>query len=171
MLDPKSSMSFGPLIAVCCQAYISELAHGTVVVLAPSELVRVAETARARLTCPVGQGIRSPGLVDVFAEVMVLSEVAQRLMMMSGSDASTCSGVQSSRHQPNERGRHNTVPPGHRQSGRPDQELYKIGSGFLRLAPVEGCAIDPDTVKNDGDFARMATFAFRMPIRLASFMP
>ncbi|MET4358359.1 hypothetical protein ABIC08_008336, partial [Bradyrhizobium sp. RT9b] len=32
-------MSFGPLIAVCCQAYISELAHGTVVVLAPSELV------------------------------------------------------------------------------------------------------------------------------------
>ena len=38
-----------PLIAVCCQAYISELAHGTVVVLAPSELVRVAETARARL--------------------------------------------------------------------------------------------------------------------------
>jgi hypothetical protein len=58
-------------------------------VLAPSELVRVAETARARLTCPAGQGIRSPGLVDVFAGVMVLSEVAQRLMMMSGSDAST----------------------------------------------------------------------------------
>lgn len=29
-----------------------------------------------------------------------------------------------------------------------------IGSGFLRLAPVERCAIDPDTVKNDGDFAR-----------------
>ncbi|UPT89788.1 twin-arginine translocation signal domain-containing protein [Bradyrhizobium barranii subsp. apii] len=41
--------SIGPLIAVCCQAYISELAHGTEVVLAPSELVRVAETARARL--------------------------------------------------------------------------------------------------------------------------
>ncbi len=148
-------MSFGPLIAVCCQAYISELAHGTVVVLAPSELVRVAETARARLACPVGQGIRSPGLVDVFARVMVLSEVAQRLMMMSGSDAlNVCSGVQSSRNQPNERGRHNTVPAGHRQSGRPDQELYKIGSGFLHLAPVKGCAVDPNTVKNDGDFAR-----------------
>jgi hypothetical protein len=34
-------------------------------------------------------GIGSPGLVDVFAGVMVLSEVAQRLMMMSGPGAST----------------------------------------------------------------------------------
>lgn len=42
-------MSFGPLIAVCCQASISELAKGNVAALAPSELVRVAETARARL--------------------------------------------------------------------------------------------------------------------------
>jgi hypothetical protein len=50
------SVSFGPLIAVCCQAYISELAHGTVVVLAPSELVRVAETARARLIVPCRPG-------------------------------------------------------------------------------------------------------------------
>jgi hypothetical protein len=38
-------MSFGPLIAVWCQAYISELAHAEVIALAPSELVRVAETA------------------------------------------------------------------------------------------------------------------------------
>jgi hypothetical protein len=42
-------VSIGPLIAVCCQAYISELANGKVVALAPSELVRVAETVRARL--------------------------------------------------------------------------------------------------------------------------
>lgn len=42
-------MSFDPLIAVCCQAYISELAYGTVVASAPSSLVGVAETARARL--------------------------------------------------------------------------------------------------------------------------
>jgi hypothetical protein len=49
-------LSFGPLIAVCCQAYISQLAHGTVVVLAPSELVRVAETARARLILALPAG-------------------------------------------------------------------------------------------------------------------
>ncbi|WP_338833779.1 oleate hydratase [Bradyrhizobium septentrionale] len=49
LIELLSHLSIGPLIAVCCQAYISELAHGTEVVLAPSELVRVAETARARL--------------------------------------------------------------------------------------------------------------------------
>lgn len=82
-----------------------------------------------------------------------------------------CSGVQSSRHQPNERGRHNTVPAGHRQSGRPDQELYKIGSGFLRPAPVERCAVDPDAVQKAAILRAMATFAFLMPILLASFIP
>ena len=41
-------VSFGPLIAGCCQSPF-ELSDGTTVALAPSELVRVAETARARL--------------------------------------------------------------------------------------------------------------------------
>lgn len=45
----RSAVSFGPLIAVYCQAYISELADGTVVAPATSELFGVAETARARL--------------------------------------------------------------------------------------------------------------------------
>ena len=59
------------------------------VVLAPSELVRVAETARARLirALPARHWIARAGYV--FTGVTVLSEVAQRLMMMSGSDAST----------------------------------------------------------------------------------
>jgi hypothetical protein len=39
------------------------------------------------MVCQPGMG--SLGLVDVFAGVMVLSEVAQRLMMMSGLGAST----------------------------------------------------------------------------------
>lgn len=43
------AVSFGPLIAVCCQAHIFELSNGKVVAPAPSELVGVAETARARL--------------------------------------------------------------------------------------------------------------------------
>jgi hypothetical protein len=40
-------MSIGPLIAVRCQASF-ELSYSTTVALARSELVRVAETARAR---------------------------------------------------------------------------------------------------------------------------
>lgn len=39
------------------------------------------------MICQPGMG--SPGPVDVFAGVMVLSEVAQRLMMMFGLGAST----------------------------------------------------------------------------------
>ena len=56
-------------------------------------------------------------------------------------------------HQPNGRDRHTIVLAGHRQSGRSDQELYGIGSGFLRLATAEGCAVDSDKVKNDGDLS------------------
>ncbi|MDA9451156.1 hypothetical protein XI01_31300 [Bradyrhizobium sp. CCBAU 21360] len=51
---------------------------------APSELVGVAETARARLIHALLARHESYGLVDVFAGVMVLSEVAQRLMMSPG---------------------------------------------------------------------------------------
>jgi hypothetical protein len=51
------------------------------VALAPSELIGVVEMGRARLECD---------RIDAIAGVMVLSEVARRLTMMSGSDASTC---------------------------------------------------------------------------------
>jgi hypothetical protein len=61
---------------------------------------------------------------DAIAGVMVLSEVARRLMMMSGSDASTC-GAECGRAATS---RFNevvttTVPAGHRLSGEPGQEL------------------------------------------------
>ena len=62
-------------------------------------------------------------LLDVIAGVMVLSEVAERLMMLSGLDASTC---------PAECGQAaaslftevvaTTVPAGHRRLGGPSQE-------------------------------------------------
>jgi len=62
--------------------------------------------------------------VDAVTGVMVLSEVAERLMMMSGSGASTCA---------TECGRSATsrltevtttaVPAGHRRPGGPGQEL------------------------------------------------
>jgi hypothetical protein len=65
----RRNLSFGLLTAVCCQPYISELAHRTVVALAPSELVRVAETARLIRALPGQAWIARAG-----------SEVAQRLM-------------------------------------------------------------------------------------------
>jgi hypothetical protein len=68
------------------------------VALAPSELVGVVETGergwRIRLPARHWIGRLSPenlsGRFDAIAGVMVLSEVAGRLMMMSGSGASTC---------------------------------------------------------------------------------
>jgi hypothetical protein len=70
-------------------SYISELARGMVVALAPSELVRLRRRRGRGGYVPCRPGHCIARLVDVFAGVMVLSEVAQRLMMMSGSDAST----------------------------------------------------------------------------------
>jgi hypothetical protein len=91
--------------------------NAVAVALAPSKLVGVVETGRARLECD---------RIDAIAGVMVLSEVARRLMMISGSGASTCAA---------ECGRAATgrltevtttaVPAGHRQPGGPDQELAR----------------------------------------------
>jgi hypothetical protein len=50
--------------------------------------------------------------IDAIAGVMVLSEVAKRLMMMSGSGASMCNGVRTGRHQPIDRGHHDHRPSG-----------------------------------------------------------
>lgn len=56
---------------------------------------------------------------DVIAGVMVLSEVVERLMMMSGSDASTCSAEcgQAAASRLTEVVA-TTVPAGHRRLGR-----------------------------------------------------
>ena len=58
--DGTGVLSFGPLISV--QAYISELAHGPVVALAPSELVpSCGDGAGAAGTCYTRPGIGCPG--------------------------------------------------------------------------------------------------------------
>ena len=64
---------------------------------------------------------------------MVLSEVAQRLMMMSGSGASTSAAEygQAATSRMNEVAT-TTVPAGHRQSGGPDQELQNRQASFTR---------------------------------------
>jgi hypothetical protein len=103
---------------------------GNAVALAQSELVGIVNAGRARLAydCQLGIGHLVGRVqrdrIDAIAGVMVLSEVARRLMMMSGSGASTCS---------TECGRSatsrltevttTTVPAGHRRPGVPGQEL------------------------------------------------
>jgi hypothetical protein len=103
---------------------------GNAVALAQSELVGIVKAGRARLAydCQLGIGHLVGRVqrdrIDAIAGVMVLSEVARRLMMMSGSGASTCS---------TECGRSatsrltevttTTVPAGHRRPGVPGQEL------------------------------------------------
>ena len=103
---------------------------GIAVALAQSELVGIVKTGRARLACDCQLGIghlvgrAQRDRIGAIAGVMVLSEVARRLMMMSGSGASTCA---------TECGRSatsrltevttTTVPAGHRRPGVPGQEL------------------------------------------------
>lgn len=60
---------------------------------------------------------------------------------------------------------------GHRQSGGPDQELaskYQIGFGWPQSNDVPSTQMQ---WRITAIFRAMATFAFFMPIRLASFMP
>ena len=110
-------MSIGPLIAGCSQAplLLSLLAQ----VLAPSELVGVAETGRARL-------MRMAAVVD---EPSTTSSLNATLLMYSLGSWSfprsraphddvrvgclnVYSGVRTNRHQPIERGHHNHRPSG-----------------------------------------------------------
>ena len=112
------------------------------------------------------------GRFDAIAGVMVLSEVAGRLMMMSGSGASTCTaGYGRAGTSRLTEVTTTTVPAGHRQSGGPDQELaskYQIGFGWPQSNDVPSTQMQ---WRITAIFWAMATFAFFMPIRLASFMP
>ena len=93
-------------------------------------------------------------------------------MMMSGSGASPfaaeCGRTATSRLTEVTT---TTVPAGHRQSGGPDQELagkYQIGFGWPQSNDVPSTQMQ---WRITAIFRAIATFAFFMPIRLASFMP
>jgi len=102
---------------------------------------------------------------------MVLSEVAERLMMMSGSGASTCGA---------EYGRAvtsrltevttTTVPAGHRQPGGPDQELMRRDQAGFAWPSRTTCR-RPDAVENHGDLPCNGDLRFLHAIRFASFIP
>jgi hypothetical protein len=83
---------------------------------------------------------------------MVLSEVAKRLMMMSGSDASTsaakCDRVATSRI--NEVVT-TTVPAGHHWPSEPGQELADR-SGGAGLPPFTGSTVNPNA---DGELLKL----------------
>jgi hypothetical protein len=102
---------------------------GNAVALAQSELVGIVKAGRARLAydCQLGIGHLVGRVqrdrIDAIAGVMVLSEVARRLMMMSGSGASTCTaGYGRAATSRLTEVTTTTVPAGHRQPGGPGQE-------------------------------------------------
>jgi hypothetical protein len=103
---------------------------------------------------------------------MVLSEVAQRLMMMSGSDASTCPAEcgQAAASRLNEVVTI-TVPAGHRRPGEPGREPSRCDQTVF-FCPHSN--VVPSTQmqwRMPAIFRAMATLAFFMPMRLASFIP
>jgi hypothetical protein len=103
---------------------------------------------------------------------MVLSEVAERLTMMSGSGASTCGA---------EYGRAvtsrltevttTTVPAGHRQPGGPDQELMRCDQAGFAWPQSNDVPSTQRQWRITAIFRAMATFAFFTPIRFASLIP
>ena len=103
---------------------------------------------------------------------MVLSEVAMRLMMMSGSGASTC---------PAECGlaatsrltevTTTTVPAGHRQPDGAGQELARYDQADFAWPQSNDVPSTQMQWRITAIFRAMATFAFFMPIRFASFIP
>ncbi len=111
-------------------------------------------------------------LRDAIAGVMVLSEVAKRLMMMSGSDASTC-GSECGRAAAS---RFNevvttTVPAGHRRPSEPGQELSGRDQAAFAWPHSKEVPSTQMQWRMTAIFRAMATFAFFIPIRLASFIP
>jgi hypothetical protein len=101
---------------------------------------------------------------------MVLSEVVERLMMMSGSDASTfpaeCGQAAASRLT------EVVAPPSQRDiagSGGPSRELSNCRSDRLWLAPLERGAIYPDTMEDHCDLSGDGNLRLLHPDPLCEF--
>jgi hypothetical protein len=105
---------------------------------------------------------------------MVLSELVKRLMMIvRAGRLNVRSGVQVRYGlclQPIERGRHNLRPSGHRRPGEPGQELLKNHAAGALPHSNEV----PSTQMQwriTAILRAIATFAFFIPMRLASSIP
>jgi hypothetical protein len=117
-------------------------------------------------------GIGSYGLVDVFAGVMVLSEVAQRLMMMSGSDASTSAAEYS--QAATSRMNEVATTPSQRDIASPADRTRNFKKSDQASFAWPHSNDVPSTQMQwriTAILRAMATFAFLMPIPLASFIP
>ena len=103
---------------------------------------------------------------------MVLSEVVERLMMMSGSDASSfpaeCGQAAASRLTEVVA---TTVPAGHRRLGGPSQELSSHDHAAFGWPHSNEVPSTQMQWRMTAIFRAMATFALFIPIRLASFIP
>ena len=102
---------------------------------------------------------------------MVLSEVAQRLMMMSGSGASTCAAEygQAATSRMNEV----ATTPSQRDIASPADRARNLKIGQAAFAWPQSNEVPSTQMqwRMTAILRAMATFAFFMPIRLASFIP
>jgi hypothetical protein len=103
---------------------------------------------------------------------MVLSEVAKRLMMMSGAGASTCAAEcgRPATSRINEVAT-TTVPAGHCRPGEPGQESLRCGHAACALLHSNEVPSTQMQCRITAILRAIATFAFFIPIRLASFIP
>jgi hypothetical protein len=103
---------------------------------------------------------------------MVLSEVAIRLMMMSGSGASTCTAeCGMNRHQPIDRGHHDYRPSGTSPARRTGPGLMRRDQAGLAWPQSNDVPSVQMQWRITAIFRAMATFAFFTPIRFARFIP
>jgi len=125
---------------------------------------------------PVNRPFNCGGVVkvlrDAIAGVMVLSEVAKRLMMMSGSDASNC-GSECGRAAASRLSEVVTTPSqrdiaGPANQARNFQVRDQVGFAWPHSKEVPSTQMQ---WRMTAIFRAMATFAFFIPIRLASFIP
>lgn len=92
--------------------------------------------------------------VDVVAGVTVLSEVVERLMMMSGPGASTCP-TECGRTAPSRLNEAATTTVPADIAGLENWvENFKSGSPRFGRSPLERSAVNPDAIEDHSDLAR-----------------
>jgi hypothetical protein len=160
--------------------HLLNLPPGKVVALAQSELVGTVETGRARLACDCQLDIGHLVITRDLVAIVLMPSLGSwsfprsrwRLMMMSGSGASTCTpgygrAVTSRLTEVTA----TTVPAGHRQPGEPGQEDCRMDQAGCAWPQSNDVPSTQMQWRITAIFRAMATFAFFMPIRFASFIP
>lgn len=148
-----------------------EVATGILHVVAAVAFADIGPLDRRAGEC-VGAAYGASQGVTVVRIVGHRSEVAQRLMMMSGSAPHVCKGMRTGRRRPIDRGRHNYRPSGTSPAGRePGLKLAKeVHTSFGRSQSNELPSTQTQC-RTTATLHAMATFAFLVPIPWQASFP